>query len=65
MRPGELDSDLSEEFDLPFRHLRVWGLGFGVRGLGVGVWALWFGVRGLGFDVWGCGCGVEGVGFRV
>ena len=33
----------------------VGGLGFGVRGVGLGSW---FGVWGVGFGVWGLECGV-------
>ena len=38
----------------------VWGLWFGVYGLGFMVWGLWFGVYGLGFMVWGLWFGVYG-----
>jgi len=52
----------------------VWGVGFRVKGLGVGVgdlgfeiWGLGYGVQGLGFGVWdlGQGFGVWASGFRV
>ena len=48
--------------------MRVYGAGFGFRGLEFRVWGLGFGnwsVWGSGFGVWGLGSGVWGLGFGV
>ena len=42
---------------------RVWGLWFGVRGLGCVVWGVECGVWGLRFGVWGLEFEVLGLGF--
>ena len=38
---------------------RIWGLGFGIKGLGFRIWGLGLGIKGLGFRIWGLGFAVE------
>ena len=51
--------------DMAHARTYVWGLGFGVSGLGCRVWGLGFGVLGAGFGVWDAGFGVWGAGFGI